>query len=987
VPVSSDAIRFGVFRLDLLRQQIWRAQEPVVLRRKAWEVLVYLAQRPGVLVSTGELLDAVWPNTAITPNTLTNVIGELRQALDDTARTPRVIATVHRRGYRFVGSIEPGGDPSIDRAQLGAHDEGALVGRDSHCKRLWDAWAQVGRGRRQCLFVSGEAGLGKTMLVEHFLGSIREGASTAAESAVPRIVRAQCIEQYGIREGYMPILQAIEEMATGTGTEADDVRSRLARYAPAWLAQMPSLLPADDIRALRTSLFGGGAERMLREGVMFWNMLAASGPTVLVIEDLHWADPATVDLVGALARSASPAPLLLLATLRPVDAIVRSHPISNLVRHLQRTRHATDLVLTPFAAAEVQTYLEGRLGPESTTPQLVERVERQAGGNPLFVSALVSHLLASGWLARDESGHSRFEVAADIDLGLPDELRALIEAQIEALPPRSQELLDAASVAGDEFTAGTVAAGSGLTLEEVEDGLHEIAVQHRLVIVARDREPTEHERERYRFRHTLYRRGVLERITPARRRQLHRRIGLFCEQNSGPHLHAVASLLLAHFEACDDVPRRVRYHALAGESAALRFAYEDATAHFAAALALVSRLPGNPERAVQHAQLELGLGNTLALAHGMLDERVDAAFKRAEALALGAGAPRERFRALLGLIGVRLEQGMTVELGELVEELHHLRPSLPSLAAQVHWRAGELHMVCGDLVRARHEFELSQEADGEPGIPVIIDFRMVVAIDLSTIYANLGLLERAAALRAQTLAHCATLNAPFNQCLVSWLASMALAGQRDWRGATALAAECVALAKRFALHDFVGIDDWWVVCERSGMDSRELLTRAVADLRRGQGSLNLPFFAARLAESVLAEGDFDAADAAVDRGLHCAASLGLRFHEADLWRLKGSVLAQRLATRPSAGRTRPRSVDDDGSVTEAEGYFRRAVAVADHQSSVLFGLRAAADLAQFLAKHGRRSEAREDLVARCAAFSEECTAIDVQQARAVLATL
>jgi DNA-binding winged helix-turn-helix (wHTH) protein len=182
----------------------------MALRAKSLTVLWYLLERAGQVVTKEELLQAVWPGLAVSEGVLTVCISELRRVLGDEAQAPQYIETVHRRGYRFIGALQgpasrpPAGSPPE------ALPPSQMVGRTAELHQLQDWFAQVQRGQRRVVFVSGEAGIGKTTLVEAFL------AHMAATEGV-WLARGECVEHYGAGEAYLPVLAALGRLCRGPG--------------------------------------------------------------------------------------------------------------------------------------------------------------------------------------------------------------------------------------------------------------------------------------------------------------------------------------------------------------------------------------------------------------------------------------------------------------------------------------------------------------------------------------------------------------------------------------------------------------------------------------------------------------------------------------------------------------------------------------------------------------------------------------------------
>src|SRR5262245_3769226 len=200
-----ESIVFSSFRLDRRAGELTRAGAAIPLRPKTWAVLLYLAERPGELVTKDDLLDAVWPDVAVNPETLTKSISELRLALGDDAASPRFITTVHRRGFRFVP--EPYAAPPAEGPPSGGHESHAsirpVVGRAAERQRLLRCFDKAAAGERQMVFISGSPGVGKTTLVETLIDQPPFHRVTPPVW----IARAACVEQHGPREPYMPVLE------------------------------------------------------------------------------------------------------------------------------------------------------------------------------------------------------------------------------------------------------------------------------------------------------------------------------------------------------------------------------------------------------------------------------------------------------------------------------------------------------------------------------------------------------------------------------------------------------------------------------------------------------------------------------------------------------------------------------------------------------------------------------------------------------------
>ena len=340
VSKPSRPLRFPPFRLDPDNASLWRGTTEVRLTPKAFAVLHCLVEHHGQLVTKDALLERVWPKTVVGDAVLKVCVREIRKASAIEVSAPRFVATVHRRGYRFIAEVtdvDPRPDPRRGAREVGGRrgcqqPPPATAGRptswlESRCSTgsrrcSTTAW----RGLRQIVFVTGEPGIGKTGVVEAFLERV---------ASDPRvwIAQGQCIETYGTREPYPSVLDALGRLCRETA--GDWLVALLRQHAPTWLVQMPWLLDPADRDTLQQELLGATRERMLREMAEAVEALTAEAPLVVVLEDLHWSDAATVDLISLLARRPQPARLLLIGTYRPVDLIVRQHPLKDVKLELQ----------------------------------------------------------------------------------------------------------------------------------------------------------------------------------------------------------------------------------------------------------------------------------------------------------------------------------------------------------------------------------------------------------------------------------------------------------------------------------------------------------------------------------------------------------------------------------------------------------------------------------------------------------------------------
>ncbi len=571
---------FGPFRLDPANQCLWREEIRITLTPKVFAVLRHLIDHPGRLVTQEELLEAIWPETYVQPEILRKYILELRKALGDDPKTPRFIETLPKRGYRFVAALQ---EESFTPSEGGP---AAPVGRERELAELDSHLRKALQGHRQLVLVTGEAGVGKSTLLDAF-----EQRLGGHENM--RIARGQCVEGFGGKEAYYPILDAFGHLVRGPGAEG--TIQILASQAPTWLIQFPSLLRPEQRDALQREILGATRERMVREICEALESMTAKHPLALLLEDLHWVDPSTLDLISALARRRGPAKLLMLGTYRPVDVILLQSPLKGLRQDLVMHKLCSEIALERLQEQDVAQYLSKEF-PGSG--QLTELVHRHSEGNPLFMTAIVSDLVKSGLLAEEEGSWKLTAPLEQIVPDVPETLQQMLEIQVERLSEPEQRVLKSASVAGRRFSAWSVAAMLGAGVAETEETCERFAQRQQFLRPGRAAGVLgATQSAHYEFRHSLYREALYRRVPPAQRSRLHRLLAQKAEELLGPDATVeLASELALHFEQGREFERAARYLILSAENAARRYAHRDAAAILQHALGLLSGIAAEPAR-------------------------------------------------------------------------------------------------------------------------------------------------------------------------------------------------------------------------------------------------------------------------------------------------------------------------------------------------------------------------------------------------------
>jgi len=554
--------QFESFALDTSNECLWHEGAQIALASKPFSVLRYLVENPGRLITHDELLDALWPETYVQPQVLRTYILELRKVLNDDARAPRFIQTIPKRGYSFVATIKETSAPAATTNKTTPKPPtlADLVGRDDEILRLQTIALQAADGHRQTVFITGEAGIGKTSLIHAF----RDATQTC-------VAYGHCVEGLSDKEPYYAILEALGHCITSPDHNdkpaAGTARMHTSQDHPGELCE--------------------ALEDLAREKLF-----------ILVVEDIQWAHQSTVELVSALARRSTPAKLLVIATYRPqhhsTNLYLKSIKQDLLVRHL-----CTEIALEPLSKQSVGRLVSRRLDQHPPT-QLDDFIYQRSTGNPLFANALLDHMIAEQALVRIGDGNDgkwhQTTSSSNLDISVPHELARLIELEIDRLTPQEQRVLEAGSLMNIAFpvwAAATVLEENSETIEQFCDDL-----ERRTGLIRRaghDDLPDDTRSDFYAFAHQFYREVLYQRQTTNRRAKGHIRIAEQLKALFAGREAAVASEVAFHFEAAGKWQRTVCALRAGALHARERRAYQDSAQFLTHALRVAENL-GEPER-------------------------------------------------------------------------------------------------------------------------------------------------------------------------------------------------------------------------------------------------------------------------------------------------------------------------------------------------------------------------------------------------------
>jgi predicted ATPase len=506
--------KFGDFYLDSANECLWHRDKRLTLTPRPFAVLRYLVENPQRLVTHDEMLEALWPETYVQPQVLRTYVLELRKLLSDDPARPQFIETIPKRGYRFLAPV---------MLEVNGNDKRhVLVGRDAELAALHANLERARKADRPTLFLTGEAGIGKTALIDAFCSRLHN------ENSPVRSARGQSAESFGGKEAFYPVREALNSLCSGEDIKA---RALLTAAVPCWFGKI------------------GAAPPSLSEICEALESLSQTEALLLIFEDIHWADGSTLDLIAALAHRRTRAKLMLLASIRPAD-VEPQHPLRRLQQDLATSRRSEELQLGPLNKEAVCDYLCRKLNTERLPAGLGSLIHQHSMGNPLYLTAMFEHLVAQRVLRSENGKVVMSQPLEEIELGVPDRLAGMIELQLDCLTEEDRRLLEAGSIAGTIFPSWAAAAALRRALEDIEDAYASLTRRVRLLSVAgHDELPDGSRSHFYVFAHALYREVVYDRIPVSRRSQWHLRVAERLRAMFAGHESRVAHEIAAHIEA------------------------------------------------------------------------------------------------------------------------------------------------------------------------------------------------------------------------------------------------------------------------------------------------------------------------------------------------------------------------------------------------------------------------------------------------------
>lgn len=950
-----DSLQFEDFSLDRVAYELRRGGQPVHLERHSLELLFLLAERRGALVTRQEILDRVWGKGVFidVDNAINNAVHKLRRALNDDPEVSRLVVTVPAKGYRFVAPVREAKSAISSEPSLPRWSQSALVGREREMAELCAGLRDAASGHGRPLLLAGAPGVGKTRLASE-LGKI------AHESGLTVLV-GHSLEQ-DEPAPYLTFVEILETLIDRTNGR-DRLRKLLGEQGPELSLLVPKLKRLLPDLASPLKIPPKQARRHLFHSICdFFARLSADQPILLILEDLHWADDATLALLSYLTSRLSSLPIALIATYRDAEADI-GPALAMALERLIRLPNASRVNLKGLPRDQVRQMMKELINKEPPA-EVVSVIYSETQGNPFFVEELLRHLREENRLY-DEAGEFRTALKAE-EFEVPNTVRLVVGRRLARLDEATQKMLATAAVIGHPFSFELLEAStqSGRLLESIE------AAQNAGLIAAE----RESRKARFEFSHELIRRTVLSGLSVPRRERLHSEVAMALERIYGDRLEDHRIELAHHYDAGGNAPKAVEYLIGSGEQAAQRYAHLEAIAFFKRALELLKELPEDEPRIREELKIQKQLAQCWWFVGGITSGEAQAATDRRFELCNRLDDSRELFGALSFMMSAYLNRDAPKARRFAERELALAkRVGDPTMLARASAAMGHILVLLGEFSGARDYLEEGLAVAGlkwRPGSRVTWA-SWAQSLSLPALAWDLWFLgypDQAHRHLADALAATEMEPDPFWRSSCWFYALRAYVCMRH--------SETLQLSRSFAslvepqgfrpLAGVAPLLEFWAEAEGSGPKAAEGFDLAWLETYCAKPIGSWVSYV--MADICAKTGNPVLGLQLVDRGLRLCVESGLVSHKAELHRLNGELLL----------------IEDPANVHAAEVCFQDALTVAREQGAKSWELRATMSLARLLAKRNARAAARTILCDVYNWFTEGFETADLKDAKKLI---
>ena len=840
-----------------------------------------------------------------------------------------------------------------------------FVSREMELAQLLDRFERTKDGSGQVVLLGGEAGIGKTRLIR----VLKE--RTAGEPVIDLAVRCS---PYFQDSAFYPLIKFFERYLRFQRDESpqsklaslervlDHFGFPLAEAVPLFAALLS--LPSSD-RYPPLAMTPQRQKQKTLEAIVVWLMKSAQERlTRVIVEDVHWADPSTLELLNLLIDQVAQSRLFVVVIFRS-EFLPPWRSKSNVTSIAlgRLSRSATELMIGRVA---------GKALPLEVTGEIADKTE----GIPLFVEELTRMVLESGMLCEAQD---RFELTSSlVPLAIPSTLYESLMARLDRLGT-AKEVAQLAATIGKEFSYDLLQAISPLDETKLTGALNQL-VEAELIDQYLLTQQTN-----YSFRHAMIRDAAYESLLRSKRRQYHRKIAEVLRERFAETVAAQPELLAGHFAEGGLVEEAVPYWQRAGQRALERSANQEAIRHLTKGLELLNGLPETPEHLQQELLLRVTLGAAVMVAKGFASLEAQSVYARARKLCQQVPETPLVFQVFWGLWVSHASRAEHREARELGEECLRFAQAAqnPALLLQAHHALGVSILLLGELTQGLDHLQQGA-AIYDPRQHAALayvsgqDFGVACLSHAAHALWFLGYPDQARQRTGEALALAHRLGHPVSTAAAANIASWIYQALRDPQATREQAEAALSLSteREFEFWRAMGIiGQGWAMTEQGMLgDGIVRLRTGLATLRSAGGYVMLPYFIGLLAQACATAGQIDEGLSMLAEAQAILENSGECLWQAELYRLTGELILQRQGLRPEDQR-------------EPEEYFRRAFAVAQAQRAKSLELRAATSLSRLLFKQKRSSEARQPLADIYNWFTEGFATPDLRDAKALLEQL
>jgi TOMM system kinase/cyclase fusion protein len=834
-----------------------------------------------------------------------------------------------------------------------------LVGRDEELGLLRQRWEQAQAGLGQVVVLTGEAGIGKSRLVQILRDQIVGPAGTHIE--------CRCLP-YTQHSALYPVITQIERVLAFARDDAPDDKARkleaaLAQYpwslpevVPLFAALLSLPLPAP--YAPLTLTPQRQRQRTL-ESLLTWLMQETERqPVLFVMEDLHWVDPSTLEWLSLLVDQSPTARLLLLCTRRP--EVTPPWP---------SRAHLTPLTLTRLPSPQVARLVASVAGAKVLPRDVVQQIVAKTDGVPLFVEELTKTVLESGLLQERED---RYELTGPLPaLAIPATLQDSLMARLDRLAT-VKAVAQLGATIGRQFPYELLQAVSVLDEATLQRDLGRLVEAELLYQRGVPPQAT------YTFKHALIQDAASQSLLRSTRQQYHQRIAQVLAERFPETAETQPELLAHHYTEAGLNAQAIPYWQRAGERALQRSANLEAISHLTRGLEVLCTLPESHERAHQELGLQLTLGPAEMNTKGTAAPEVERTYARACELCRQVGDTPQLFLALWGFWYLHMARGQLQRARALGEEYLELARQQhdPLFLLHGHRMVGNIALWQGELVQAHaHVQEGLTYYDPEQHRAHAVRYSQDSGVNCSHMRAltlwMLGYPDQAQQGMEETLVLARELGHPFTLAQILFWSGLFYQLRREPQVALVQVEEALALCTEqgFALYLTFGtvLRGWALAAQGQSAEGIAQLREGFAAFRATGAGVFWPWFLAMLAEAYGQAGQINEGLRALEEALEAVQTKEDRCYEAEVYRLKGVLLQKAPAHQE-----------------EAEEHLQQALQIARRQQARSFELRAAMSLAHLWMQQGKRAAARQLLADIYGWFTEGFDTADLREATALL---